>query len=178
MKVFLFGDSIRMNYEAEVRALLGENYNVSSPSDNCRFSSYMLTTMFDADKELDGCDVIHFNAGEWDVTPMPDGEVRIPIDVYVTNVVRAAEYLKTKTKKLIFATSTPTRENHPNRNEDIIRYNEAVVPELVKRGVIINDLYTAVNADVEKYIREDDGIHLTDEGIAFCGKLVAEMIRK
>lgn len=177
VKVALFGDSIRMNYENEVRALLGRGYNVISPSDNCRFSSYMLTAMFDMDEQLNGCEVIHFNAGEWDVTPMPDGEVRIPIEVYVANVIRAAEYLKTKAKTVIFATTTPTKENHPNRNEDIIRYNEAIVPELKKRGIIINDLYTAVDAEVEKLIRGDDGIHLTEEGIKFCGEKVAKCIK-
>lgn len=176
VKVALFGDSIRMNYESEVRNLLGKGIDVVAPSENCCYSTYMLRVIFDMAQEgkLEDFDVIHFNAGEWDVTPMPDGDVRNSLEVYTDNILRAARFLKTKAKTVIFATTTPTRDNHPNRNEDIIKYNEAVVPKLKKLGIVINDLYSAVNENVEKYVRADDGIHLTPEGVAFCGKKVAE----
>ena len=51
------------------------------------------------------------------------------------------------------------------------------VPLLVEKGIIINDLYSVVLSDVDKYIRKDDNIHLSEEGIAICSKQVADIIR-
>ena len=45
-------------------------------------------------------------------------------------------------------------------------------------GVLINDMHTAVSADVNRYIREDDKIHLTEDGIRLCAELTADAIRK
>lgn len=177
-KVALFGDSIRMNYEATVRELLGDGYNVLAPKDNCCFSTVMQRKVFDMAEELEGCEVIHFNAGEWDVSHVVNDGVFTPIDIYVRTVIRVAEFLKTKAKTVIFATSTPVTTHPQNNNDDIRAFNAAVVPELEKRGVVINDLFTPVNADVDRFIRSDDGIHLTDDGIALCGGIVTELIRK
>ena len=44
-------------------------------------------------------------------------------------------------------------------------------------GIVINDLFTPVAADIPRYIREDDKIHLTDEGIEVCAEKVAAAIR-
>ena len=48
--------------------------------------------------------------------------------------------------------------------------------ELKKRGIRINDLYKTVAFDLERYIREDDMIHLTEEGIEICSRQVADAI--
>ena len=45
------------------------------------------------------------------------------------------------------------------------------------RGIAINDLYSLVAADVERYIC-DDGIHLSAEGIDLCGNAVVRAIRE
>ena len=177
VKVALFGDSIRMNYEKEVAYLLGSDYEVISPRDNCCFSPVMLRKMFDMDEELNGCSVIHFNAGEWDVSHVVSDGVFTPMDIYVRTMIRAAEYLKTKTDKVIFSTTTPVTTHPQNNNDDIKAYNAALVPELEKRGIIINDLFTVLDADKDRYIRSDDGIHLTEEGIKLCGRIVAENIK-
>ena len=80
---------------------------------------------------------------------------------------------------MIFATSTPVTEQNPyNRNEDIERYNNLIVPLLEKKGIIINDLYKLVSSDIDRYIRKDDNIHLTDEGIRVCAEQVAGIIRE
>ena len=43
IKVTLLGDSIRMiGYGLEVPALLGEDFEVFQPDDNCRFAKYTL----------------------------------------------------------------------------------------------------------------------------------------
>ena len=177
-KIALFGDSIRMNYAPEVIRILGDEYEVISPADNGRFCTNLLRMVFDMSEDIESCDVIHFNTGEWDVSDVVGDGVFTPEDVYVRTVIRIAEFLKTKAKTVIFATSTPVTTHPQNDNRDIMRYNAAIVPELEKRGIIINDLWTAVNADVDRYIRSDDGIHLTDEAVKLCGGIVADMIKK
>ena len=177
-KIALFGDSIRMNYAPEVIRLLGDEYEVINPADNGRFCTNLLRMVFDMSEQLEGCDVIHFNTGEWDVSDVVGDGVFTPLEFYVPTVLRIARFLKTKAKTVIFATSTPVTTHPQNDNADLIRYNAAVVPELEKLGIVINDLWTPLNADRDRFIRSDDGIHLTDDGIALCGKIVADMIKE
>ncbi|MCQ2462646.1 MAG: SGNH/GDSL hydrolase family protein [Clostridia bacterium] len=176
-KIALLGDSIRMNYAPEVIRLLGDEYEVISPEDNCRFCTYLQRMVFDMSNELDGCDVIHFNSGEWDVSDVVGDGLFTPEDVYVRTVIRIAEFLKTKAKTVIFATSTPVTTHPQNNNADIQRYNAAVVPQLRERGIVINDLWTLVDEKREENIRSDDGIHLTDRGIGLCSRAVAQLIK-
>ena len=63
-------------------------------------------------------------------------------------------------------------------NHNIERYNALIVPILEKKGIIINDLYPLLASDVDKYIRSDDYIHLTEAGIEVASKQVADVIRK
>ena len=47
-KVILLGDSIRrIGYGTKVPELLGENYTVWQPEENCRFAYYTLRMLFD-----------------------------------------------------------------------------------------------------------------------------------
>ena len=180
-KVVLLGDSIRLfGYGIKVPELLGEEYEVFQPTDNCRFSKYLLHTLIDYKKEIDEADIIHFNAGEWDVSRefSVDGRTFTSLDEYIDNITRIVNHLKAKNKKLIFATTTPVLPHHfANSNDDIIRYNEAIVPVLTEMGVVINDLYTLVNEAPEEYIRDDDAIHLNDKGINVTARQVAEVIK-
>ena len=180
-KVVLLGDSIRLyGYGTKVPELLGEEYEVFQPTDNCRFSKYLLHTLLDYKNEIEGADIVHFNAGEWDVSRefSVDGRTFTTLEEYVDNITRIVNHLKSKNKKLIFATTTPVLPYHPvNSNEDIIRYNEAIVPVLLEMGVEINDLYTLVNEAPEEYIREDDAIHLNEKGIDVTAKQVARAIK-
>ena len=176
-KVVLLGDSIRIGYGAKVTELLGEEYEVFQPKDNCRFSKYLLHTLIDYKSEIDDADIIHFNAGEWDVSrELTDGRPFTSIEEYIENMTRIVNHLKAKNKKLIFATTTPVLPHHfANSNEDIIRYNEAIVPVLSEMGVVINDLFSIVNEVPEKYIC-DDQIHLSQNGIEACAKQVVSHI--
>ena len=44
--VVLIGDSIRLGYEKEVRELLGDDVQVFSPKENCRYTKFTLWGMF------------------------------------------------------------------------------------------------------------------------------------
>ena len=67
-KVVLLGDSIReIGYGPVVPALLGDEYQVWQPPENCRFALYTLRMTFDYRPFMEGADVIHWNNGLWDV---------------------------------------------------------------------------------------------------------------
>ena len=42
--VVLIGDSIRLGYENEVRELLGDEVQIFSPKENCRYTKYQYST--------------------------------------------------------------------------------------------------------------------------------------
>lgn len=177
-KVVLLGDSIRlMGYGPAVPELLGPDCEVWQPEDNGRFISYILRQIFDHQNEIRAADVVHFNSGEWDICELFGDGPFTPEEFYVSQVLRVVSVLQAMGCKVIFATTTPVRpENTHNRTCVIERYNALVVPELERRGVAINDLFRAVNADIYKYVC-DDTIHLSEAGIALCAKQTAEAIR-
>ena len=179
MKVALFGDSLRkIGYGKKVPELLGEGFEVWQPDDNGRFASYTLRMLFDYRKHIEDCDIIHWNNGLWDTCALfEDGEPFTPVEVYVDTMVRIAKILLKITPNVIFATTTPVRPKDVPRNKVIDAYNAAVVPRLRELGVIINELGEFVSSDISKYIREDDKIHLTDDGISAAAEEVAECIR-
>ena len=180
-KVTLLGDSIRqIGYGTRVPELLGEDYEVFQPEENCRFVKYTLRMLFDYRAQIEGSDVIHWNNGLWDITTglFDDGEPFTSEQEYVENMLRVAKELKKLGKRIIFATITPVHNEYVyNKNSVIQRYNELIVPKLQEMGIEINDLHATVMQDLYKYIGQDQ-IHLSSEGIEICAKQVADMIRK
>ena len=179
-KVTLLGDSIRqIGYGTKVPEMLGPDYEVFQPEDNCRFVKYTLRMLFDFKAQIEGSDVIHWNNGLWDISTalFDDGEPFTSEEEYVENMLRIARLLKEITPKVIFATTTPVNPKNPhNKNSDIERFNALIVPRLKEMDIQINDLYSLVAEDIEGNIC-DDLIHLSDKGIEVCSKKVAKVIR-
>ena len=180
-KVALLGDSIRLiGYGTKVPELLGEEYEVFQPDDNCRFVKYTLRGVFDWREQLKDCAVIHWNNGLWDtsVNLFDDGKPFTSEEEYVENMLRVAVELKKLAPRVIFATTTPVRPDYEYNDNDIIdKYNAVLVPKLQAIGLEINDLNALVKPHVYEYIRNDDKIHLSEAGIEACAKQVAEFIR-
>ena len=44
--------------------------------------------------------------------------------------------------------------------------------------MIINDLHSLMYADIDRFIRKDDNIHLTDDGAKVCAEQVVRLIRE
>jgi hypothetical protein len=181
MKVMLIGDSIRLGYQERVRTILGDGAHVRAPDENCRFAAYTLFQLatWVAD---DDYDVIHWNNGQWDTCYMPDGRIHTPLPAYLDLERRIAQILRRKTKRLIFATTTPVHADqfvtatiHGRRNEDITAYNRAVTSELSALGVEINDLHEALAQDVMQYISADK-VHLSPAGVELCAGLVSAAV--
>ena len=179
-KVTLLGDSVRLlGYGAKVAEMLGDEYEVFQPEDNCRFVKYTLRMLFDFKAQIEGSDVIHWNNGLWDIPTglFADGEPFTREEEYVENMLRVAELLKKMGKRVIFATTTPVHNEYPyNDNAVIERYNALIVPKLKELGVEINDLHATVAQDVYRYIGEDQ-IHLSEEGIEVCARQVVKAIK-
>ena len=179
-KIVLLGDSIRLiGYGLKVPEILGSDFTVWQPEDNCRYSVHTLRMIFDMKDEIAGADVIHWNNGLWDVVNDFGDGCFSPIEVYVTTMKRIAKCHLTLGKTVIFSTITPVRPEYKNMKiEDIKRYNAAVVPELEKMGIVINDLFGFVYPNMETYITDEDNIHLSEEGISACAKQISDIIRK
>ena len=182
MKIVLFGDSIRqLGYGNKVEEELRKyGYDVFQPEDNCRFAKYTLRMIFDYKEQIKDANIIHFNVGHWDLCNInEDGENFSTLEEYEMNIRRILKAFFKITPKVIFATTTPVRENHPyNSNDDIVLYNKKAIEIMNEYGVKVNDLYSLLKDDVNRYIREDDLIHLTDEGINKCAKQVIKSIKE
>ncbi len=178
-KVILLGDSIRlMGYGAHVPALLGEEYSVWQPDDNCRFASYTLRMLFDYKSVMEGADIIHWNNGLWDTCNLFGDGAFTPIEVYTEQLKRIAGILKTYAPKVIFATTTvPAPDMCGHTWERIQAYNAAAIAALAPMGIIINDLYPLV-ADNWQGMLCEDLIHLTPEGGRIVAEQVAAVIRE
>ena len=178
MKITCIGDSIRIQYVPEVKEILGEDFEIFAPEGNCRFAKYTLRGIFDWKKDMHGSRIVHWNNGLWDVCNLFGDGLFTSEEEYVENMLRIAKILKAEHEVVIFATTTPVSEkNVYNKNSDIRRYNEILVPKLQEMGIIINDLYSAVAENIDEYISEDN-IHMSESGIALCARLVAEAIQR
>ena len=179
-KLTLLGDSIRLlGYGTKVPELLQDEYTVYQPADNCRFAKYTLRgVLYEWAKDIDGSDVIHWNNGLWDICNAGDG-VFTPPEEYVDTMVRIAKLLQAKAETVVFATTTPVRDEHPYNDNAVIRaYNDRIVPVLTGMGIRVNDLHALVAPRVEEYIRRDDLIHLTEAGIEACAAQTVRIIRE
>ena len=186
MRVLLIGDSIRMFYTNEVKEQLGEDYTVYSPKENCRFSYYVLNSLRFWLEDFPSPDVIHFNAGLWDTAILyPQDGCFVGLTEYVETMKKILRVLKGTGAKIIFATTTPVSDEKyklegpmppAHRNEDIRRYNEAVLKAFEGEDVIINDLNALMCPDYERLLKEDM-IHPNEEGVKLLGTAVANAIK-
>lgn len=178
MKISLIGDSIRqIGYGTKVPELLGKDFEVFQPNENCRFSKYTLRGLYDWKEGMEGSRIVHWNNGLWDVCDLFGDGTFCTIEEYISNMERIADILLKRHEIVIFATTTPVTSEHArNKNENIMKFNKAIVPVLEKKGIIINDLFTPVYENIDEFIRKDDNIHLTEKGIYVCSRLVADKI--
>ncbi len=184
MKVTLLGDSIRAGvgnviagYGKRAAELLSPDFEVYQPVENCRFAKYTLRMLYDHGNAMKDSRIVHWNNGHWDICDLwGDGSFSRE-EEYVDNMLRIAKILKSRHDIVIFATTTPTRdENVQNKNSVIERFNSVIVPELEREGVLINDLNSLLVGNKKRYISEDT-IHLSGEGVELCAHAVADKIR-
>ena len=179
MKVTLLGDSIRLiGYGTLFPEILGEGFEVFQPQDNCRWAKYTLWGLSDWREAMSGTDIVHWNNGIWDCADLYGDGPFTPVDQYVRDMCRVADVLLKRYPRVIFATSTPSNgDDRETANARIREYNAAVVPALKAKGILINDLYSLVDADLDGNICEDK-LHLSEKGIRLCAEQTARIIKE
>ena len=177
-KIILLGDSIRLSYQNRVSELLGSDFAVWGPDDNCRFASYTLRMLYDYREQLKGADLIHFNCGLWDMCDLFGDGPFTPMEVYVEQMVRIAKVLKTYAPVVIFAATTPPSPKMWGHDLDRVRaYNAAAMAALEPLGILFDDLFTPVAEDIDRMISEDL-LHASPYGVEVLANRVANCIKK
>ena len=166
-KVLLVGDSIRQGYGRYVKEHLQEQCEVYYPSENCRFSQYVLRHLSDWKNSLqlsDELDLIHWNAGLWDTLEQYGDGCLTPPEFYAYFIEKICNRIQLlfPRAKVIFATSTPVLEerfskNFCRKNANIEKYNEIAIEICQRYGVAVNDLYAVAQKMPESFYK--DAVH-------------------
>ena len=184
-KIILIGDSIRMGYDKYVKEALSESAEVYYPSENCRFATYIIRFAHEWKKKgewPEDADLVHWNAGLWDVPEiMGDGPVT-PIEHYAVQIARIDRRLRMlfPRAKMVFATSTAVEEEKygkvfKRRNATIEAFNAAAIKALEGTDTVIDDLY-AVTKDCPAECHSDMTHYSTPAGIELVGGKVIDVI--
>lgn len=186
-KIVLIGDSIRMGYDKYVKDALEGVAKVYYPPKNCNFAQNTLRYLHEwKSKEgwPDDVDLVHWNAGLWDVAEiMGDAPLSSP-EHYAEMIGRIDKRIRVlfPGAKVVFATSTAVREEgykwtFCRHNAIIEQYNAVALETLKDTDTVINDLYAhTVNAPAE--CCSDMTHYNTPEGAAYMGGKVLSVICK
>ena len=182
-KIVLIGDSIRMGYDKYVKEALADACEVYYPDENCRYAENVLRYAHEWKNKMgasDDVDLVHWNAGLWDVLEL-FGDEPLSTPEYYANVIpridRRLRMLYPKAK-IVFATSTAVDEALASKdfyrhNSTIEKYNAIAVSVLAGTDTVINDLY-ALTSRLSREYHSDFVHYYTDKGTeAIGGKVLA-----
>lgn len=183
-KILLLGDSICEGYAPVVKNRLAGKALVYRPNEVARFTTYMLRYIAEWARNMKlgtNVDLVHFNAGLWDILRLYGDEPLVSVEEYGKNLRRIIQRLRSvfPNAELIFATTTPVLEGRAEydlfrQNADVILYNETAKKIMEENGVGINNLYeTARRFDVDMY---RDMVHFSKSGYEVLGERIVEMI--
>ena len=184
--VLLLGDSIRLGYERYVSAMLDGVVKVYTPGDvNNGMAQFVLRWVHEWKRRggwPDDLQLVHWNAGLWDVLRIHGDDTLSPPDFYGDTLRRISQRLRLifPNAKQVFALSTWVQEDlsrgeYKRFNSDIERFNQIAIEVLSPLGVEFNDLHTvAKTAPAECW---SDVTHFnTVEGIRRMGGAVVDCI--
>ena len=186
-KIVLIGDSIRMGYDKYVKEVFSETAEVYYPADNCRFATYIIRFVHEWKKKgewPEDADLVHWNAGLWDVPEIMGDEPVTPIEHYAVQIARIDRRLRElfPKAKIVFATSTAVEEEKfgpvfKRRNATIEAFNAAAIKALEGTDTVIDDLY-AVTASAPEGCHSDMTHYSTPAGIEHVGGAVIGLISR
>lgn len=181
-RVLLIGDSISMGYTLPTRAALAGIANVHRPPVNCGATPAGLKGI-DAWLGADGWDVIHFNWGLHDLRYLPTGEQLSPPADYERNLQRLVARLMKTGAVLVFATTTPVRQDEHRKGKLLRRsgaervYNEIAEKVMRESRVLIDDLCAFARPRLQE-IQLPNDLHFTEAGYKVLAGQVAASIRE
>ncbi len=184
--IFLIGDSIREGYCEKVKKELSDFAEVFYPSENCRHSYYVISSMrgwsglFDNRSKVD---LVQFNFGHWDAAhwcgydePLTDASA------YAKNIKMTVWLIKKffTNAKIVFATTTPLNPNgmqgnNPRTREEVNALNDIARSLAEECGYTVNDLYEFTKDWTEDCFK--DYCHFNNEPNEILGKRVAEYLK-
>jgi isoamyl acetate esterase len=176
--VLLLGDSIRMLYQPVVKEKLKDKANVYGPEENGRWAGYTLNSLRFWLPGMPKPDIVHWNNGLWDMGD--DYGLGRPFSLpeeYISALERTIIVLRKlcgEAVKIIMATTTPTVDTDPKAPHP---YNALIKQTAAKYSLEVNDLFTAISADIPNNICPNR-IHLTGEGTELAASMVAACIEK
>jgi hypothetical protein len=184
-KIVLIGDSIRMGYDKYVKEALADVADVYYPDENCRYAENVLRYAHEWKNKMgapDDVDLVHWNAGLWDVLELFGDEPLSTKDYYANVIPRIHKRLRMlfPKAKLVFATSTAVdealaRPDFYRHNSTIEEYNAIAVSALKGTDEGINDLYALTSRLTRDY--HSDFVHYyTDKGTEMIGGKVLSVI--
>lgn len=182
-KIVLLGDSIRMGYDKYVKEALEDVAEVYYPKENCQFTLRLMRYIKGWKKDWpEDIDLVHWNAGLWDILELDDEGPLTPIEFYEYNIGRIDRYLRKQFPgaKMVFATSTGVDEagngpGHTRRNATIEAYNAAALRALADTDTVINDL-NALSQNATPEWRSDRTHYSTPKGLEMLGGQVIETL--
>lgn len=189
-KVFVYGDSISMQYGFPLQELLekkgvlynrkgGSNSNdLGNPLWNGTTTENMLLWMNDIGKHKDT--ILVFNCGLHDIVHVNAKETcQVLPDKYRDNLSCICEKAKALFGEIVFVNTTPVEDKRHNTtetwvryNKDVLYYNEIATQVMNNYSVNIVDLYSYTNEERLKKTIYIDHVHMTKE----VSRMQAEMI--
>ena len=173
-RVLLIGDSIANGYHGVVSAQLQDRANVDLlATSKCVGDPALLRETRFAMEEYEYA-LIHFNNGLHG-QPLADEGYESALRDYARSLAELAPE-----SHLIWASSTPRRNAEgalcPQRNAQVKARNSLAAAIMTERRILIDDLYSLVADRPELF--SADSVHYNDEGRAFLGEAVADLILK
>ena len=185
--VFLIGDSIRLGYERYVKAMLEGYAEVYSPQEvNGGMAQYVQRWVNEwkrRENVPDELDLVHWNAGLWDVLRIWGDETFTSPAFYAETLVKIHNRLKQTfpKAKLVFALSTAVQEEgyigneYKRYNSDIRTFNEIAIKTLTPLGEEFDDLYS-ISESAPKVCYSDPTHFNTLAGIKRIGGAVVDCL--
>jgi lysophospholipase L1-like esterase len=167
-RVLLIGDSVSRGYTQAVRRILEGKANVHRAPANCGPTASGIRNL-DVWLGEGRWDVIHFNFGIHDRNT--------PVEEYLSRLETIVERLKDTGARLIWASTTPIPDDPAKRQvaASIIERNAAAADLMMKHGVVVNDLFTAVTPLLAE-LQPPNDVHFNGRGYDFLGARVAEAV--
>lgn len=185
-KILLLGDSIRLGYERYVKEMFDGHAKVYSPGDvnggMAQFIQRWLNEWKRRGNFPDDMDLVHWNAGLWDVLRICGDDTLSSPAFYAETLQRVHKRIKLlfPKAKIVFALSTWVQEDlyqgeYQRYNKDIELFNEIAIKTLGPLGEEFDDLYSVTkNAPKECF---SDMTHFnTVEGIKLVGNKVVDCL--